>query len=229
MQEVMIHCLHDVWQGETGWKCLETPLLTSYPMLYNDSSVLAHDLVEHVNGPGAIGSIDDELEALGGVHLTRGQWNDFQTQRHVPIEKIFANDISNLCKLYAYDLIDFRTPVPEVLEGDYDEEFLEYLACGRIQWEEELEWLSDPEDDEAVILQRTDNFFTAALYYMRAGVEKHQRIYPDTFDGNNAYNNIKDTMESVLKEYKEFEYMEILVKFSPEECTYELPEDWDDE
>ena len=47
-----------------------------YTNAASEGALIAHDLIEHVNGLSHIGSIDDELEALGAIWYTRGQWGD---------------------------------------------------------------------------------------------------------------------------------------------------------
>jgi len=37
-----------------------------------EGELIAHDILEHQNGLSAIGSVDDELEALGGLYFVRG-------------------------------------------------------------------------------------------------------------------------------------------------------------
>lgn len=59
------------------------------------SFTLAHDIVEHVNGLDKIGTVEDELMALGAVWVTRGQWGGISQNRHItatPYEQI-ATDV----------------------------------------------------------------------------------------------------------------------------------------
>lgn len=56
--------------------------------------LIAHDLVEHVNGMSSIGSISDELEACGGVWFVRGQ-NYAISQYHPPHHDV-ASDICRM-------------------------------------------------------------------------------------------------------------------------------------
>lgn len=69
---------------------------------------IAHDIVEHVNGVSNIGSIEDELQALAGIWLTRGQFDDMMR----PNESIYHPSYhiaSEMLNLYlAWGVIDFR-------------------------------------------------------------------------------------------------------------------------
>lgn len=61
--------------------------------------MLAHDLIEHVNGPALIGNLNDELEAFGAIWITRGQFDDirrgpFTASSATPIERI-GRDIAS--------------------------------------------------------------------------------------------------------------------------------------
>jgi hypothetical protein len=40
------------------------------------SDAAAHDIIEHINGWWNIGTVEDELEALGAAWYCRGQWQD---------------------------------------------------------------------------------------------------------------------------------------------------------
>ena len=47
-------------------------------MVMFDAIGLAHDLTEHVNGLKSIGTVADELEALGAIWVTRGQYGELR-------------------------------------------------------------------------------------------------------------------------------------------------------
>lgn len=53
-------------------------LQLDYPTVATDGILVAHDIVEHVNGLDNIGTIADELQALSGVWLTRASNGDLR-------------------------------------------------------------------------------------------------------------------------------------------------------
>lgn len=61
----------DFQTGELGY-CFDSLNINDELVMVGDSLLLAHDLLEHQNGLGSIGSIHDELIALGGILFVRG-------------------------------------------------------------------------------------------------------------------------------------------------------------
>lgn len=62
-----------------------------------DGLTIAHDLIEHVNGPQCIGTIDDELEALGAIWYVRGQHGELRRDNigsRYTIEENLASDVT---------------------------------------------------------------------------------------------------------------------------------------
>jgi hypothetical protein len=70
----------------------------------SDGVTIAHDLIEHVNGVSLIGTIDDELEALGAIWYVRGKHNDLNRRRsslNSPEEDL-ASDLTRMFR----DIVD---------------------------------------------------------------------------------------------------------------------------
>lgn len=61
---------------------------------------LAHDVVEHLNGFGAIGSLADEAQAIGAAWYSRGRYADYNrnTPMYVSPESGLANDVTSLAE-----------------------------------------------------------------------------------------------------------------------------------
>lgn len=57
--------------GEIGF-CFEKVALGDSPTVFLEGRMAAHDLIEHMNGLSAIGSFEDEMEALGACYYVRG-------------------------------------------------------------------------------------------------------------------------------------------------------------
>lgn len=65
------HVMHYTEDQNTGEMGLSFGLDIDYPSVATEGLLVAHDLIEHVNGLDRIGTIADELQALSGVWLTR--------------------------------------------------------------------------------------------------------------------------------------------------------------
>ena len=71
MKKVILKTITDS-EGTTGI-VVEGMKRIQYPSAAQEGFLIAHDLLEHVNGIEAIGSVDDELEAMGGCWFVRGK------------------------------------------------------------------------------------------------------------------------------------------------------------
>lgn len=174
MNTVILEARKDRETGELGYMVVGTKMI-EYPMVSREGLLIAHDLLEHVNGVDSIGSIDDELEALGGVWYVRGEFSDLNRNsrvgsRNSPEENL-AGDVLNLARIYNNG-VNFRTPVPETEEHDEDISFESIIDIAKGQVEDEI----DEEDRDA---ERLKQYFDAVLHYMRKGYDKAAAKYPN--------------------------------------------------
>ena len=65
MRYVRLQVAEDQLSGELGLKI--KGMRATEGMAMGSGLLVAHDLLEHQNGLRAIGSVGDELEALGGI------------------------------------------------------------------------------------------------------------------------------------------------------------------
>jgi len=103
--------VEDVDFGGLGLKFEEKYKFCNGRFSAQDGIILAHDIVEHQQGPAKIGTIGDEMIALGGVCLARGMWGDLRRDIKntvfTPAQNI-AGDIINMSELYFLQNIPFR-------------------------------------------------------------------------------------------------------------------------
>jgi len=87
--------------GELGWVFSDMRDIDGMIMVSTAGYMLAHDLFEHVNGIDRIGSVGDEIEALGAMYFVRG-WNGnvfdgseepHHRRRYISPEQDIASDI----------------------------------------------------------------------------------------------------------------------------------------
>lgn len=161
--------------------------------------VIAHDMVEHVNGLEAIGTIGDELMALGGIWLTRGHWGDMERGDHAslctPVQAI-AGELPDLYYRY-HRGISFGVARPEVSETDlenYEETWEEItneaIKITRGDWVDEDMWSLDTWND----------FIKAGHKFFTAGADKLFVLYNGTvMQANSDFWGIHDAIAECLK------------------------------
>jgi hypothetical protein len=203
----------DSQTGELGYLIKGTPII-QYPMVATESILIAHDLLEHVNGLSNIGSLDDELQALAGVWFVRGQHSYLRPDaRHSPQDNI-ASDVLNMARIYN-DGVNFRTKVPHTKKCSEDETFKEIIQTAQLNILDEL-------DSEDINHSRLDVYFKACLHYMRAGWSKVQRRFKryssNQFYANTLFWEIQKTLESFMQPEYEGQELDISINYADCSC-----------
>jgi hypothetical protein len=139
--------------------------------------VIAHDLLEHVNGLEAIGSIDDELEALGGIWFVRGQNGELRRD-HIgsawTIHENIAGDLQRMFRDYFYGAPVDTTP-RRTRPIDCDEELREIIFAAE---HGRMNCLSEIDDEDRTEAQKLIKpYLAAALARMRTGYRKASRRF----------------------------------------------------
>jgi hypothetical protein len=202
--------------GELGYLIEGTPII-QYPMVANESSLIAHDLLEHVNGLGKIGSLDDELEALAGVWFIRGQHGNLRRDgggsRYTPQDNI-ASDVLNMARIYNNG-VNFRTKVPKTKACSEDDNFNEIIQKAKDD-------VCDEIDSDDINQARLDVYFNACLHYMRKGWAKVQRRFKryssNQFYANNLFWNIEQALRDYMQPYYEGQQLKLSINYAECEC-----------
>lgn len=166
--------------GELGFKLEGVPSF-DYPTISMEGSILAHDILEHVNGLDSIGTIEDELLALGGVWFVRGQYEDIKRNHsmHSSLKHI-CSDIVNMGHIYCINE-SIRVGLGQSMAiGDYDihETAMEIIDTARPMLIEELE-------GSEYTSARLEHYLNAAYHLMCQGWEKAE----ERFKGAELYAN----------------------------------------
>lgn len=170
------------------------------PEVFADTSgrLLAHDILEHQNGIGRIGEIDDELEALGALWQVRGRHGDMvEDDRrgwYSPMTAV-AHDVvtcavdfdNSESKRWYPRLGQYRTHA-----HDYDEELMGIL-------EEAKPMIRANLYEEALDHFPMDAFLDNALHLMRRGFRKAERRFGDGFEGVSLFRAIRDAIRPCCK------------------------------
>lgn len=192
--------------GELGYVLDDIPRNDDLFMVATDGLTIAHDIIEHVNGLRNIGTIHDEMEALGGIWFVRGQFGALRRDSigsAFSTEENLAADLSRMWVEWHNEVAEFRPyrGKPLRLRGDYIDEVLEvgqtisHHARKNIRAEEEFLHDEEPLDEQAVA-----DYLASARHYFLTGYRKARRRYGG--DAHRAYGtfwNIADALDRWVK------------------------------
>lgn len=207
----------DCMDGLDGFQIIGHPV-EDYSYSENDHilspRMVAHDIVEHVNGWQNIGTVEDELEALGTAWYTRGQWNTDITDAGL------RNDvITNLMYVTRRKLEDHGIN-------------LETAACPyAFDWIEEnlIQGCIDNWGEEEN-MSITEHNVSMVKGWMLSGVRKAEKKYGrySRFCANNLFTNMRQTLADFYsdwpREYFDLHYVistqKVWIKRRPEYDYY---------
>lgn len=200
MRYVRLVAVSDEYDTSPGLVVKGTPMSEGM-MADRTGDLIAHDLLEHQNGVKAIGPIDDELEALGGIWQVRGRWGDMCTDRpsmYSPAENV-ASDITRM-----FGEIDGQDWRPRLLKyrthrHDNDDDFREMIEIARRDIKRE--W-----DDWAEHHFRFEAYLDNALHLMRRGFRKAARRFGDRFGGINQFKAIQRAVKGAHIDFEGQEF-----------------------
>ena len=212
---------NDQETGELGLMFSDCPVI-AYPMVANEGLLVAHDLLEHVNGLNKIGSIDDELEALGGVYFVRGEYGVLSRDRvgsAYSVEENIASDVVNMARIYNNG-VNFKTGVPK-----FDKDSFMYEIAIEVLEHAKNSVYDEIEEDE-LNQERLDYYLQSCVAYMVAGYEKANAKYKQ-FEVNQLFWNIAEEVDQFLKDNELIEGMELILYVDFEDLTCSIGNDED--
>lgn len=194
-----------------------------------DGLLIAHDLIEHPNGPEAIGTIDDELEALGGIWYARGQWSDLRrdnVRSRYSVEENISSDVVRMFRDFFYgahvDLSPIRSKTTPA-----DHAFREIIEISLRDARKEL----DGDEDPKAVRRREREYFRVCLPRMRRGWHKARRRFErhGRFAANSLFWEIAGAVERYAKHPEEGYEYELTYGFRDGQafarCEEHFPED----
>jgi hypothetical protein len=169
------------------------------PQVDLTGSGIAHDLLEHQNGLGKIGTIVDELEALGALLFVRGifgQLNRKPMYRSVE-ESLGMGDLSTMFERIGCRVEDMPTTVPVTRACDMDDSI---AACiGHFSPQAALDQ-TDDEEQQRWIRAQVGHYKKLCLAHMRIGYRKVRRRWGnDNYKANRQFWAIADVVLSFAK------------------------------
>ncbi len=199
--------------------------------------LIAHDLIEHQNGSDAIGSIDDELEALGAIWYVRGQ--------HGELQRAMANEPQRPASFYTIEqniAADITRMFRDCTEGGAHLDWSGVRALHAVLDDDHLQAILDAADDSwrgefqgpdyaAQHKQQWLEYRDIALYRMRRGYTKARRRWEaryGRFGANNVFWAIAEAVHPHAK-HCEYEGQQFILRYSCKAatatCEEHYPED----
>lgn len=193
-------------------------------MADRDGTLIAHDLLEHQNGIANIGSVWDELEAVGGIWQVRGRHGDFLRGYTVisPVENVAA-DIDRMFPewLSAHQYDGPGSPAEGTKPHIHDDDFEAIIAEAR-------RTIPINHEHEEYTPAELDAYMALALRRMRIGFRKAERRFGPRYVGYDLFRAIQSAVRGATKEV-EFEGQEFLLRYGNREATVrEIPLDIND-
>lgn len=212
MRHVRLKVKEDLALGEFGL-IVDGMKLIDTPMVSNEGFMIAHDLLEHQNGIRAIGSVGDEVEAMGGCWFIRGQLGQIRRGMtiHSPEHNI-ATDIANLAEIYCRN-VPMRAEIFNTHEHGHDAAFDEIISQARSRC---LDYLD--EDSERALLLK---FCRDAKHLLRTGYRKAARRFKDDYHlASDQFWSIADAVDGCIK-HGVYEYQEFRLSYGNGRATCE--------
>ena len=133
-----------------------------------DGLLVAHDILEHQRIKD-IGSIGDELKAMGAIWYVRAQFGDFKN-RHIEPAKHLASEITRMARDYFYSPY-IRCKVPVKREHWLHEEFNYIIDMARDDLKHELD---NPEEWNS---PEVDKYFATVMPLMIEGFQHAEKRF----------------------------------------------------
>lgn len=198
--------LDDINMGETGVMPRCCYRSSVYPTF--TAEVFAHDMIEHINGVDAIGTVEDELEALGVVLWIRGLAGELDKGIHNRYENI-AHDLDSLFEVTSLcpDNEDFGKTMRLIERPDEE-----------TQVDDEIDQAILAFNDES---EGKEEFSEIARAYMELGAVKAKRKYGHWNTAWALFDNAKSAFEEVKErlfdEFEAYKGAEFTVRVTPGE------------
>lgn len=225
MRTVKIVSREDPVTGDIGLVLRGTCLGDDMPQIDLEGTAIAHDLLEHQNGLDKIGTIIDELQALGGVLFVRGHsgvLNPRRPQYRSVEDNIGSGDLSMMFERIACGVETIGTvPVTHVCDADdMINACIEYFNPN-----EALNQSGNDEDQKRWIREQVQPYKDACLSFMRIGWRKARKRWGDDhWRANRQFWAIADAVKPFAK-FAEYEGRRYLLTYGKGEAKMREVED----
>lgn len=196
MTSRILDVVEDIMSGEIGLLLTDIHQINAF-MTTTSGRIIAHDIIEHQNGLKSIGSIDDELEALGACWYVRAFHGHLTARSMYSPEEALARDIANLGIIFARG-VNYRTPVPNTKSNIHDDAFNEMLeiGCKTVR----TDYLDQFDSIDAKARTRMCRYERTAIHYLRTGFNKAAKRFRCHEDGFDMFSNIEEAVNNITPE-----------------------------
>ena len=223
MTHLTLTVKEDQETGVIGLMLNDVPFF-SYPMVATSGALIAHDILEHQNGLKKIGSVGDELEALGGIWFVRGQHGELHRNIrsiHTPQDDL-ASDVANLYEIWSNG-VPLRVEVKETRATDQDADLKDIIKIA----------------GENMDVENRDSwkeFAQITLHLLRTGYNKAQARFKRNFknchrpdyQANTLFWEIAAAVDECFKYDELYEGQEYRLSYAGTEATCTLIEEYED-
>lgn len=221
MRHIRLVATSDEYDTELGFKLKGCADFEGF-MACRNGELTAHDVLEHQNGIANMGTVWDELEALGGIWQVRGRWGDMVREGvsyHSPQSNV-ASDITRMFSDFSCDS-DFGPGWRRVgtRAHIHDEDFRDIIEIARKGIAAEYTDMGNgsPDEDEngwsPELHALCEDYLTLALHRMRVGFRKAERRFGDRFVGHSLFCDMRDAVKTAVK-HIDYEGQEFRLSYS---------------
>lgn len=227
MKTVKLRAFRDESTGELGLGLVGMSSNYGEVNSATEGLLIAHDVIEHVNGVERIGSIADELEALGAIWYVRGQHGELNRDgagSHYTIAENIASDITRMYRDWFYTgcpqmPYQARTRASRLSEQN----ILDTLSAAENTWIGEFD-----EDDKLEARKRWPDYRNECLVRMRVGFTKARRKWErkGRYAANSQFWAIAEACSDTIKQSELFEGAEYTLRYGNGEATLTSNDDY---
>lgn len=212
MTHKRLRAVEDEEYGGLGLKFVEPHKFCNGRFTIQTGLVLAHDIIEHQQGTAKIGSIGDEMIALGGICYSRGQWGDLNRNGaggFFSTEESIASDIHNMAGLYFNNNIPFRQKLVRSRKSD-PTNFVDYvIEAARENWDKSFDrWEGYSEPNQ----EQIDTYLEACRIYMVHGAKLADRRFGSGVLANDMFWEIERNTSGLIQQL-EYEGQEFILSY----------------
>lgn len=213
MKSELLCVIKENCTGEIGLVLKNLNINDDMPMVAITGETIAHDLLEHVNGIDKIGTIQDELQALGALWFVRGQFGYLRKiESFHSVETNIASDVSRMAMDYIKNIYhDEITKLKTKRVDECETEFQEILNIAKTRFNTEIRY-SEPLTNEEK--SNADYYFSQVIHNLRKGYRKAVTKYKgEPAKTNNLFWAITDAINKAIKYNETFEGLEFKLSY----------------
>lgn len=200
MRNLRLRAVEDDEFGSLGLKFVIPHKLCTGRFTIQSGLLLAHDVIEHQQGTQKIGSIGDEMIALGGICYTRGQWGEISRDGvggAYSVEENIASDLhGQMANLYFENNVPFRAKLVKSRDEDPSGFVDGVIECARENWSNRYErW----DVDQNLHQEQIDTYLEACRTFMLHGSKLANRRFGSGILANDLFWQIERETDGLIK------------------------------